>query len=92
MKFRYIILGLDGSAPEGTDDDLLAHHIADNNEEVWVVDSQQGVLLGLMGDEDDELQEANAEDHDYEAADSVAGGDSSDEAELDLDGSASDED
>jgi hypothetical protein len=82
-KFRYIILGLDGSAPEGTDDDLLAHFVADHNDEVWVIDTEEGLLLGLQGDEDNELAEADPADHDYEAPD---------DGEADGDGEAEDGD
>lgn len=62
MKYRYLVLALDGEKPQGTNDDVLAKQIADTTDDLWVVDMETGTVLGLQGDEDGELAEVDALD------------------------------
>lgn len=45
MKYRYLVVSLDGVEPEGTDDRELAQQFADENEQCWVIDTETGMTL-----------------------------------------------
>lgn len=61
MKFRYYVVFLDGTEPQGTDDTLLAQRIADTEEQAWVIDTDTGLTLD---DDPVELEEVDPADYD----------------------------
>lgn len=58
MKFRYIVVFLEtGEEPTGTDSLELAQAIADQEEQAWVIDTEQGLLVESDGERIDVEQQ-----------------------------------
>lgn len=75
MKFRYLVVFLEtGEAPTGTNDPVLAQRIADVEEQAWVIDTVDGLIVESDGDTEeveavdpadwDEPEEEDSEDED----------------------------
>lgn len=65
-KFRFYIIDADGNEPQGTNDQVLANTIARSSEDIFVIDSETGSLLGCTrGGQEYEIKEVKATMEDY---------------------------